>query len=53
MLSVCVNTENGDTWRQKIPSQDYFFTRGTDFKIISLGSPDEKAYLDNVVVTQN
>ena len=53
MLSVRVNTENGDTWRKKIPSQDYFFTRGTDFKIISLGSPDEKAYLDNVVVTQN
>ena len=53
MLSVRVNTENGDTWRQKIPSQDYFFTRGTDLKIISLGSPDEKAYLDNVVVTQN
>lgn len=53
MIRVSATTEHGDLWRQNVPAEDYLFDRATNIQIISLGDPNTKVYIDNVVVTSN
>ena len=52
-VQVTITTEQGDTWQQPVPLEDYFFKQATELQFISTGGPKTKAYIDNVVVTSN
>lgn len=52
-VQVTITTEQGDTWQQPVPLEDYFFKQATELQFISTGAPKTKAYIDNVVVTSN
>lgn len=53
MIRVSATTEYGDLWRQNVPAEDYLFDRATNIQIISVGDPNTKVYIDNVVITSN
>ena len=53
MIRILITTEHGDMWQRNVPAEDYLFDRATNIQIISLGDPNTKVYIDNVVVTSN
>ena len=52
-VQVTIITEQGDTWQQHVPLEDYVFKQATDLQFISIGGPMAKVYIDNVIITSN
>ena len=52
-IQVTIITEQGDTWQQHVPLEDYVFKQATNLQFISIVGPMAKVYIDNVLITSN